>query len=120
MQCFVSLFAIQGAFYPKVRLFSRQGETRWLSRVSLRLLLLLTVALAMHGAVRAVTAAGASSLLFLPDEVDRDSNDYGKKNGRDDDRRQVCGNPVQHGNHSFRRVSVLRDQCLSLSLVASL
>ena len=81
-----------------------------------------TVAPAMHGAVRAVTAAGASSLLFLPDEVDRDSNDYGKKNGRDDDRRQVCGNPVQHGNHSFwKSINVgYAPQRLTLSLPASL
>ena len=82
--------------------------------------MLLTVTSAVHSAVCTVTAAGVSSPLSLPDKIGGDSNDYGKQDSRDDDRRQVCGNPVQHGNHSFRRVSGLRDQCLSLSLVASL
>ena len=79
------------------------------SRVSCRSLLLLTVATAVHRTVCTVTATGVSSPLSLPDKIGGDSNDYGKQDSRDDDRRQVCGNPVQHGNHSFRMVSVLRD-----------
>ena len=71
--------------------------------------MLLTVTSAVHSAVCTVTATGVSSPLSMPDKIGGDSNDYGNQDSRDDDRRQVCGNPVQHGNHSFRRVSVLRD-----------
>ena len=39
---------------------------------------LVFMALAVHGAVRAVPAAGALSRLLLPDEVGGDKDDYGK------------------------------------------
>ena len=56
------------------------------------------MATAVHGTVCTVAATGVSSPLSLPDKIGGDSNDYGKQDSRDDDRRQVCGNPVQHGN----------------------
>lgn len=73
------------------------------SRVSCHYLLLLTVAPAVHGAVRTVTAAGIFSTLFLPDLVyDDGGNDHDQNSGYGNGS-EILLDPVEHENHSFEK-----------------